>query len=234
MNKRFAVIGLGQFGLAVARNLALHGAEVLAIDRDMDQVEMVKDDVAYAVALDSTDIKALKSQNIAEMDAVLVAIGENVEGLLLTTVLLQELGVNRIVARAVSDQQKKILEKLQVKEIISPEKQVGVMVAEQMITPERQSSMGLPDGYEIVQVKVPPKVHGRTVDEIDFEESYELRLICIRRSYEMPSSDLRGIIEKEDHLLSRPQLSTVLNSSDTLILFGKTDDIETFLKVNKI
>lgn len=232
MNKKFAVIGLGQFGRAVARKLSIEGAEVLAIDRDMDQVEMIKDDVAYAVALDSTDIKSLRSQNISDMDAVLVAIGENVEGLLLTTVLLQELGVRRIIARAISGQQRKILEKLQVKEIIAPEEQVGIMVAEQLITPEMQSFMGLPDDYEIVQVKVPVRVQGKTIDEVDFEDNYGLRLIAIRRSYEIPSVDKYSMNE-EEHLLPKPQLTTMLHSSDTLVLFGQTTDIETFLKVNK-
>ena len=88
MAGRFAIIGLGQFGFAVAKKLTDKGAEVLAIDRDIERIDLIKDDVAYAVAMDSTDIKALVAQNVAEMDAVLIAIGENIEGLLLTTVHL--------------------------------------------------------------------------------------------------------------------------------------------------
>ncbi|GAA4844883.1 TrkA family potassium uptake protein [Algivirga pacifica] len=233
MNKKIAVIGLGHFGRAVARKLSAQGVEVLAIDRDLELVDVIKDDVAYAVALDSTDIKALKAQNVVEMDAILVAIGKNVEGLLLTTVLLQELGVKRIVARAVSTQQKKILEKLQVEEIIDPETHVGGLVAEQLITPERRSFMALPDGYEIVQIKTPTRVVGSTVDEIDFQDNYDLRLIGLLRGYEVPALDGTLRIEKEEHLVANPQLNLVLAPTDILILYGKTLDIETFIKVNK-
>jgi trk system potassium uptake protein len=125
MINKFAVIGLGRFGNSIARTLASRGAEVLAIDLDEDKVENLKDEVAYAVTLDSSDIKALKSQNIKEMDAVVIAIGENFEGSLLTTVLLLELGIKRLIVRAANKEQRMILEKLGVKEILSPEDEVG-------------------------------------------------------------------------------------------------------------
>ena len=80
---KFAVIGLGQFGNAIARTLALRGAEVLAIDSSEDHIEDIKDEVSYAVCMDATDIKALRSQNVADMDAVVVAIGEDFEALML-------------------------------------------------------------------------------------------------------------------------------------------------------
>ena len=96
-DQRFAVIGLGQFGSAIATNLSLRGAEVLAIDNSLEKVENIKDEVSYAVALDATDKKALLSQNIQDMDAVVVAIGENFQGLLLCTFLLMELKVKRII-----------------------------------------------------------------------------------------------------------------------------------------
>ena len=95
MQEKFAVIGLGLLGTGIARTLAEKGAEVLAIDNDPDKVEDIKEEVAHAVCLDSTDIKALKAQNITDMDAVVIAIGHNFEGLLLTAVLLNELNIKR-------------------------------------------------------------------------------------------------------------------------------------------
>jgi len=92
MADKFAVIGLGQFGSAICRKLSEKGAEVIAIDIDEDKVEAIKEYVAYAVVIDSTDSRALRSQNISEMDAVVVSIGQNFEGMLLTTVKLLEMG----------------------------------------------------------------------------------------------------------------------------------------------
>jgi len=161
MQDRFAVIGMGQFGFRVAKQLTSKGAEVLAIDKDFDLVEMIKDEVTYAVSLDSTDIKALGSQNLQDMDAVLVAIGENIEGLLLTTVLLLELNVKRIVARAMSDQQRIILEKLGVKEILSPEDEVGLMVPD-------VRGLTLKDALYVLEnqgLKVRPRGNGRVLKQ---------------------------------------------------------------------
>src|SRR5205809_7724651 len=100
MINKFAVIGLGKFGTSIARTLAARGAEVLVMDVNLEKVEMLKDEVPYAVVLDSTDLKTLKAQNIESVDAAVVAIGDNFEELLLTTVMLQELKAKRIIARA--------------------------------------------------------------------------------------------------------------------------------------
>jgi trk system potassium uptake protein TrkA len=230
MANKFAVIGLGQFGYSVAKNLALRGAEVLAIDKDIDRVEMIKDEVAYAVALDATDIKALNSQNISEMDAVLVAIGENIEGLLLTVVQLLEMKTRRIIARAMSQQQKLILDKLGVKEILSPEDEVGMMVAEMLINPNMKAIMPLPDNYEIVEIQTPRRVFKRTVKEIGLADNYRLELIAIKRKYEEYYEARKRTVE---HLLIRPSEDTTLEYSDIIIVLGKTQDVDKFIEFNK-
>jgi trk system potassium uptake protein TrkA len=229
-SSKFAVIGLGQFGLAVARNLAARGAEVLAIDRDMDRIEAIKDEVAYAVSLDATDYKALSSQNIADMDAVLVAIGENIEGLLLTVVQLLELKAKRIIARAVSQQQKLILGKLGVKEILSPEDEVGMMVAEMLLNPNMKAIMPLPDNYEIAEIQAPRRVFKRTIKDVGLLENYRLELIAIKRNYEEYYDARKRSVE---HLLIRPADDTVLEYSDVIIVLGKTQDVAKFVDFNK-
>jgi len=107
--QRFAVIGLGRFGQRLARALTADGAEVIAIDREVDLVEEVRDEVTLAVRLDSTDEEALKAQGIAEVDAVIVGIGEQFEAAALTVAVLQSLGVPRIYARAETTVQARIL-----------------------------------------------------------------------------------------------------------------------------
>lgn len=230
MTNKFAVIGLGQFGTSIARTLAGRGAEVLAIDIDLDKVEAMKDDVAYGVALDSTDIKALKAQNIQEMDAVVVAIGENFEGLLLTTVLLLELEVSRIIARAANSQQRMILEKMGVEEILSPEETVGKTVAEMLLHPNMRSFLSLPDDYEIVEINTPSRVVDQTISEVGLREKYNLNLITVKRLFEERKGDE---MHKVEHIIGVPRADTFLKDTDIMILLGKSQDVTKFIEVNK-
>jgi trk system potassium uptake protein len=229
MAGKFAVIGLGHFGFAVAKKLADKGAEVLAIDKNMERVELLKDEVAYAVALDATDIKALNSQNVADMDAVLVAIGENIEGLLLTTVLLLEMGVKRLIARAISPQQRLILEKIGVKEIISPEEEVGWMVAEMLVNPSVSAFMKLPDNYEIAEIKTPKRIVKKSIGEIRLDTNYDLQLISIKRYYEEYIEGRQAMVQ---HLVRNFNHETLINATDTLIVMGRHQDIDKFITVN--
>ena len=176
MAQKFAVIGLGIFGTSIARNLASRGAEVLAIDWEIDKVETIKDEVAYAVSLDSTDEKSLLAHNITDMDAVVVAIGENFEGLLMTTVQLLELNVKRVIARAANLQQYRILEKMGVKEILSPEGEVGRTVAEMLLHPNMKTFFSLPDNFEIVEINTPPRIADKSLKEIGLRENYNLNM----------------------------------------------------------
>ncbi len=230
MTNRFAVIGLGQFGESIARTLSDSGAEVLAIDIDLDKVESIKDDVAYAVALDSTDVKALKAQNIQDMDAVVVAIGENFEGLLLTTVLLLELEVERIIARAANAQQRMILEKMGVEEILSPEETVGKTVAEMLLHPNMKSFLPLPDDYEIVEINTPSRVVDQTISEIGLREKYNLNLITVKRLYD---EKVEGQLQQVEHIIGVPRADTFLKETDIMIILGKSKDVNKFIEVNK-
>jgi trk system potassium uptake protein TrkA len=230
MTNRFAVIGLGQFGESIARTLSDSGAEVLAIDIDLDKVEAIKDDVAYAVALDSTDVKALKAQNIQDMDAIVVAIGENFEGLLLTTVLLLELEVERIIARAANAQQRMILEKMGIEEILSPEETVGKTVAEMLLHPNMKSFLPLPDDYEIVEINTPSRVVDQTISEIGLREKYNLNLITVKRLYD---EKVEGQLQQVEHIIGVPRADTFLKETDIMIILGKSKDVNKFIEVNK-
>ncbi len=224
---KFAVIGLGLFGSAIARKLSAKGAEVIAIDNDENNVENIKDDVAQAVTLDATDKKALLSQGVDEVDAIVVAIGENFEALLLCTVYLQEMNVKRLIARANDSQQRKILEKLGIEEILSPEDEVGKVVAERLINPSLLSMLQLPDEYEVVEVKAPKKSIGRSLRDIDFRNRYELNVVTIKRYADS------GKEEEKCHVIGVPDAETVIAENDNLLLFGKVKNIEKFIEINE-
>lgn len=227
---KFAVIGLGQFGNAIARTLALRGAEVLAIDSSEEHIEDIKEDVSYAVCMDATDIKLLRSHNVHEMDAVVVAIGEDFEALMLCIVQLLELKVKRIMARSNGKHQRMILEKIGVTEILSPENDVGLAVAERLLNPNILTSLLLPDNYEIVEVKTPRSIANRTLGDINLRSKYNLNLITLKRETEVIKD---GEVVKECHILGVPNSETVLIESDTIIVFGLVRDIERFIEINK-
>ncbi len=228
-DQRFAVIGLGQFGSAIARNLSKRGAEVLAIDFSIDKVEALKDEVSHAVALDATDKKALLSQNIQDVDAVVVAIGDNFQGLLLCTFLLMELNVKRIITRSMGTDQRRILEKMGVTEILSPEDEVGGNVAEMLINPDVVMCVQLPDDFEIVEIKAPEGVLGRTLEDVGLREKYKLNLVTImRKNKESENKNDK----KNYHILGVPDSNTIIEKNDIIIIFGLTKNIERFLEIN--
>jgi trk system potassium uptake protein TrkA len=228
-NNKFAVIGVGRFGAAIARTLASRGAEVIAVDSTMEKIESIQDDVAYAIALDATDKKALIAQNIHEVDAVVVSIGEDFEAMILCCVLLMELKVKRIIARASGIHQKMILEKIGITEILSPEEEFGIAVAEKVLNPSIVSYLQLPDQYEIVEIRTPKGIANRTLDEIGLRNKYKLNLITLKREFEEIKE---GEIYKTKHILGVPNSSTVLYATDTIVVFGKVTDIERFIEIN--
>ncbi len=230
MRHKFAVIGLGIFGRSIATTLAERGAEVIAIDNSEDHVEAIKDEVAYAVALDATDIRALEAQNVQDLDAVIVAIGEDFEALLITTANLQELNVKRVITRASNKQQRRILEKMGVQEILSPEGEVGKTVAERLLQPSIRTFLPLPDNYEIVEINAPRNIANRSIAKISLREKYNLNLITIKRFFEEIQD---GKPTQVEHIIGVPKADTIIYPSDILILIGKKNDVKRFIDINR-
>lgn len=230
MTNKFAVIGLGRFGTRIARSLAEKGAEVLAIDCTNDRVESIKDEVAYAVCLDSTDTKALQDHDIENMDAVIIAIGENFEALLLTTAQLRELNIKRLITRSSSPTQTRILKQMGVKEVLSPEEEVGISLAQRLLNPDVLTFFELPDDYQIVEIIAPKGVANKNIAEVGIREKYHLNLITIKREFE---EVVRGNVVNKVHTIGVPNANTTLFENDMLILMGQKRDIQKFIEINR-
>ena len=227
---KFAVIGVGRYGATIARRLAEKGAQVFAFDPNEEKIENIKDEVAFAVTMDATDVRALSSQNMGEMDAVVVAIGENFEATVLTAVHLIDLGVKRIIARASGAQQRLILEKIGVKEILTPEDEVAYVVREKLLNPNIVSFLQLPDDHEIAEIRAPKGVVGRTCDDVGFRNKYEMTLITIKRQYELTKN---GEDCTEQHVVGVPKEDTIIQEKDTLVIFGAAKSVERFISINE-
>lgn len=229
MSQKFAVIGVGKYGSTIARRLAEKGAEVFAFDSDVDKIEQIKDDVAYAVAIDCTDSKALISQGIKDIDVVVVAIGENFEATVLTSANLIDIGIKRIIARASGANQKLILSKIGIKEILSPEDEVAFVVREKLLNPSIISFLQLPDDYEIAEVMAPKGIIGRSISDIDFRNNYELTLVTVKREFEVKNG---GEIVIEQHVIGVPSGETQIEAHDTLVVYGTKSHVDRFLEIN--
>jgi trk system potassium uptake protein TrkA len=227
---RFAVIGLGKFGRAIAKKLSEKGAEVIAIDINETNVERIQEDVAMCICMDATDKKALIAQNIVDVDGVVVSIGENFEALLLCTVYLQELKAKRIIARANDEHQRRILEKMGVEEILSPEDEVGNVMAEKLMHPSVVSILQLPENYEIAEIKAPKGIQNRSLEDIKLRDKYKLNLVTIEREV---VKTVKGEKVIDQHIIGIPTPDTVIEEKDTIVLFGTTRDIERFIEINQ-
>lgn len=221
-NNVFAVIGMGNYGRAIAQTLVARGCQVRVYDIDAKKIDAIKDEVALAVALDCGDKNALQEQGIAFCTTVVIAIGADFEATMLACVNLKELNEKlRIIVRASSRQQRLVLQKLGITEILSPEQEVANAIAEKLINPNIVNALSLPDDYEIAEVKVPVSLVNKAVAEIDFAK-YKLNLITIKQPTQEHISD-------EMHITGVPVGEMLLHEKSTLLLFGTKKNIEKFL-----
>jgi len=219
MTKKVAVIGIGNFGAHLAVTLAKQGAEVLEIDSSMDRLEDIKDKVTYTVRLDSTEEKALRDQGLTELDAVIVAIGDDFEATLLTIVALQNIGVKRIIARATTKTHERILRHLGIEEVISPAVEAAERLADSLMYRGVIDSLELSSDYSIVEVSAPEAFIGKSLGELQLRETFDVNLITIKRVEQEPR--LLGLRSRTvEKILGIPTPDMVVQRGDVLVLFA--------------
>lgn len=226
---KFAIIGAGHFGSAIALALSQKGAEVLVIDSNFNIVESISDDVAYAVCIDVTDPKALIAENIEDFDVVIVAIGNDFMARLLCTATLIDLKIKRIICRTMKHSEQIILEKMGISEFLSPEDEIGRLFAERLLNPNILSYLQLPDAYKIAEVITTPALVGSRLADIGFRENYKLSLVTIRRLF----PDAKDSSATEEHIIGVPEYMEIIQKDDVFVVFGKTRDIDNFIVANQ-
>ena len=226
--KRILIIGMGQLGSELAKALHEKGAEVIAVDRNIDLVENIKESVTSAVCIDSTDAEALASLNIDRIDAAIVAMAENQQASILTTALLKEMGVETIIARKSDSLHGKILEKVGASRLLSPEIDIADQLARNLISPGLLEHIALPDGHTIFQVEAKEEFFNKTLIELDFRRNYKLLIVGIQRKKTLITDS--GEITSEIESISLPSATEAIKKDDILILVGMKKDIEKFLE----
>jgi len=224
--RQIAVIGLGKFGSAVARQLAQLGVQVLAIDERKELVEEIKDSVSYAATLNATDEDALKAVGIQSVDVAVVCIGEDVEANLLTTILLKRIGVRRIWSRATGRLQQEILKSLGIDNVISIEDEMGSIVGRSLVSPNVTKFIPMSEGSSLAEVQLPAAFVGRTLRKIDARSGYHINIVAVKRK--VPKITKYGERTFEMQTESVPAPDAELNDGDVLVVIGRDDDIERF------
>ncbi len=209
--KQYAVIGLGRFGTSVANTLHKMGYEVLAIDSNEDKVQEFSNEVTHVVQADSTDEAALTALGIRNFDVVVVAIGEDVQANVLTTLQLKEIGVPYIVAKARDALHGKMLQKIGADRVIYPERDMGQRVAYNLVSSNILDYIELSPNLGIVEVAIPQTLIGKTLAESNLRAKYEINVVAIKR---------------EEHLIVPPLPIEKFTKHDILVVVGGIKGIQ--------
>jgi len=209
---RFAVIGLGSFGSYLARTLYEKGHEVLVIDKDKDKVEEAKDFSSQAVWMDSADKDSLQALGIQDMDVVVVSLGPEMESSILTVLYLHELGVNRILAKALSADHGKILEAIGATEVIYPERDMAVRLAQRLSSRNVLEYLPLAENISIQEIVPPEAFIGKKLRDLDLTNRYRVQVIAVRQLV-------------PDQLIFIPGADFVVKDSDVLLVMGEEESI---------
>lgn len=215
LKKEFAVIGLGRFGGSICEALSDEGLEVMAIDIDEDKVNAYANIASHAVVGDTTDETVLKSLGIRNFDHVIVAIGDNIQASILTTIILKELGVKDITVKATNDYHEKVLSKIGADRIVHPERDMGKRIAHKIVSNNVLDYLELSDEHSIVEISANEKIHGHSIIELDVRARYGVNIVAIKRNKE---------------IIVSPQANEKIQKQDVLIVIGADSDLNRFEK----
>ena len=208
--KQFAVIGLGRFGSSIANALSDMGFDVLAIDSDEHRVQEISNSVTHAVSADSTEEEALRSLGIRNFDVVVVAIGEDIQASILTTLILKDMGGPLIVVKSQNELHGKVLKKIGADKIVYPERDMGLRVAHHLISPNILDYIEISDEYSIVEHTVTKAMVGQNLKELEIRAKFGCNVMAIKRGNKMNIS---------------PDATERLTEDDILVIVGERNDL---------
>lgn len=224
-----AIIGLGRFGISLAKELGPSKTQVIAIDRSTNLINEVKEYVDLAVKLDSTDQSALVSQGIDKVDVLVVAIGENFEAALLTTVIAKKLGIPEIICRAQSRYHAEIFLQIGATKVIQPEKESGIHLAHQLANPHLNDFLTLAEGFSLVELTAPTQFVGQSLLSLNLRKEYEVNLVFIKRPIPVETTEeetpklpqVKGVFPKPSELIEENDILVLVGSNTSLAKLPK-------------
>ncbi len=220
--RRFAVIGAGTFGSAVAETLFNENNEVLLVDIDPDRVQDMQGVATQAIQADATDVETLRALGISDVDCAIISLGERIDLSTLVTLHLKEMGVQEIVVKATTPEHGKILKLIGATEIIFPEKQMAQRVARRLSAPNIYDQIPLADDLSVLEVLAPAELVGKTLKDLRLRDQYNINLIAIREP------DTRGEMRT---ILPRAEFR--IRQDHVLVVVGLDEDIEAFKGISQ-
>ena len=183
-SKLYVVIGLGNFGNAVATTIANAGEDVIAIDKDPLLVQEITESVPNAICADSRDIELLKEAGVQDADVVIVSMGSHLESSVITILNLKELGIKNVIAKANNERYKYVMERVGADSVIQPENEMGQRVGISLINPKIIDIYQMTNDYAVMEIRVPELWVGRPLGTLNIREIYGVNIIGFRRENE--------------------------------------------------
>jgi trk system potassium uptake protein TrkA len=225
---KYIIFGLGNFGASLAQKLTELGNEVIGIDNSLAKVDAFKEKISHTICMDATDEYTVSGLPLKETDIVLVAIGENQGANIMTTALLKNFEVKRLISRAINPLHEKVLQAIGVDEIVHPEEETAERWAKKLCLSNVVDSFELNDDYSIIEAKVPSDYIGKTVREVGFRMDFNLLVLTIIKKVEVKS--ILGKTRTERQIQGVASADNKLEPNDILVLYGSNKDLQTFLK----
>lgn len=213
MKKQFAIIGMGRFGSSVSKTLYSLGFEVLAIDTDEARTHDAIPISTHAVQADSTDEEALRALGIRNFDVIVVAIGQDIQSSILTTLILKDLGVNTLIVKAQNELHGKVLKKIGADRVIFPERDMGQRVAHNLISSSILDYIELSGDHSIIELKAAKEMIGKNLRELDIRAKYGCSVMAIKSGEKMNIA---------------PRAESLIEEDDVLVVIGNNKDLQNF------
>ncbi|SMC16189.1 trk system potassium uptake protein TrkA [Desulfacinum hydrothermale DSM 13146] len=217
--KRVAIIGLGNFGYYLGKELTERGFDVLGLDVRKDVVQKAKNDIAVAVVADATDKNTLQDLGVDQVDLAVVTIGTNMLASILATFLLKEIGVRDVHAKALSEEHERILRRVGADQILFPEKDLALSLAKRIATPNMLEYLPFIEDYSIFELEPPASFLGKTLRDLDLINRFETQVLAVRDGH----SQKVIFIPKADFTIRQGDILILLGSNQAIQRLGKLE-----------
>ncbi|WP_142413002.1 potassium channel family protein [Hathewaya massiliensis] len=209
--KQYVVIGLGRFGTSVAETLYNLGNDVLVIDIDEESVQNISNNVTHAIQADATDEVALREVGVRNFDVAIVSVGSDIQASIMATILLKELGIKQVVAKATNAMHAKVLKKIGANKVVFPEKDMGVRVAHGLVFSNILEYIELSPDYSIAEFISPVEWNGKSLQELNIRGEFGINVVAIRRESEVDVT---------------PFPTEIINKDDVIVAIGNVEDLK--------
>lgn len=223
-NKQYLIVGLGTFGMSLAKALTEKNAQLLALDINKEKVDDAVSMGINAVVADATQEKILRKLGMSDFDMGIVAIGENIEASILATLLLKDFGIKHIVVKSVNQSHSRIAAKVGADRVIYPEEDMAVKLADSLLSPSIIEEIELSKEYNLVEIVLPQVFYNKSLSESRIKEDYNLTVVAINRKETVIADD--GTTDIKEEMIVSPDSRELLQEGDIILVVGRESDIE--------